>query len=306
VSTVEHLTGPPPLGGLYRAAAMGALRRRTPGGTLPDTALVLADVGVDRARLAGYGRVCGFRVSDRLPPTYPHVLAFPLTMALMSRPEFPLPLVGLVHVANRIEQRRPLHADERFELRVRAENLRPHDRGRQVDLVSEARVGSEPVWRSRSTYLHRQRDRRPDETDHSGQSDGGPTADTSGAAEPAAAGPEPPTATARWRVPRRVGQQYAEVSGDRNPIHTSRLGARLFGFPAPIAHGMWSKARCLAALEGRLPDTYTVDVAFKRPILLPATVGFHAAPFAGGWRFSLHDANSGRPHLAGDLTAGAT
>ena len=74
------------------------------------------------------------------------------------------------------------------------------------------------------------------------------------------------------------GTDYAAVSGDHNPIHTSRLGARLFGFPRPIAHGMWSKARCLAALEGRLPDAYTVDVAFKLPILLPATVGVRGRP----------------------------
>ena len=82
--------------------------------------------------------------------------------------------------------------------------------------------------------------------------------------------PTPPAGSARWRVEPRVGTDYARVSGDRNPIHTSRLGARLFGFPRPIAHGMWSKARCLAALEGRLPDAYTVEVAFKLPVPLPA------------------------------------
>ena len=53
---------------------------------------------------------------------------------------------------------------------------------------------------------------------------------------------------------RDVGRAYAEVSGDHNPIHTSRIGARLFGFPRPIAHGMWTQARCLAALPSRLPD----------------------------------------------------
>jgi acyl dehydratase len=99
-----------------------------------------------------------------------------------------------------------------------------------------------------------------------------------------------------------VGTEYAEVSGDHNPIHTSRLGARLFGFPGPIAHGMWSKARCLAALEGRLPGAYTVDVAFKLPVPLPSTVAFTAAPAGpGGWRFALHGARSGKPHLAGEV-----
>ena len=96
-----------------------------------------------------------------------------------------------------------------------------------------------------------------------------------------------------------VGTDYAAVSGDRNPIHTSRLLAKVFGFPRTIAHGMWTKARCLAALEGRLPDTYTVDVAFKLPILLPATVGFSAVTQGTGRDFGVHDERSGRPHLNG-------
>ena len=51
-------------------------------GDLPATELVLRGVGVDRARLAAYARVCHFRLGDTLPATYPHVLAFPLAMTL--------------------------------------------------------------------------------------------------------------------------------------------------------------------------------------------------------------------------------
>ena len=63
------------------------------------------------------------------------------------------------------------------------------------------------------------------------------------------------------------------MSGDINPIHMHPLSARLFGFPKPIAHGMWLKARCLAALEGQLPDALHGRRAFKLPLLLPAKVG---------------------------------
>jgi hypothetical protein len=184
-------------------------------------------------------------------------------------------------VANRIELRRPLTADDRFEFRVHAEDLRPHDRGRQVDLVAEALDGGEVVWVGRSTYLRREK-----------KADGERRRD----------GAEPPSGGALWRLTPRVGTAYAEVSGDHNPIHTSRIGARLFGFPRPIAHGMWSKARCLAALEGRLPESYTVDVAFKVPVPLPSTVAFTATGGAGGdWSFGLHAARSGKPHVAGEV-----
>lgn len=277
---VVELREMPAIGALYRQAALGmvpGLGGGRRGDTLPDLDLVLRGVTIDREHLAEYNRVCGFRLRDELPATYPHVLAFPLAMRLMTAPNFPFPLAGLVHIANRITVSRPVNAGETLDLTVRATDLRPHERGRQVDVVTTATVNGQVVWRGVSTYLSRER---------------------SGSSKARGEQPAPPSATARWRVDRRVGTEYARVSGDRNPIHTSRLGARMFGFPRPIAHGMWSKARCLAALEGRLPEAFTVDVSFKLPILLPATVAFSATP---AWSFALHDARTGRPHLTGTV-----
>ncbi len=283
---IEELSAMPDVGRLMRRAIAGAVRGRLGGAHgdgLPGAELLVRGVGVDRQHLARYARVCGFRLSDTLPATYPHVLAFPLSLELMTRPDFPFPLIGLVHIQNTIEQVRPATADERLNVAVRAADLREHDRGRVVDVVATATVDGAVVWRGHSSYLRL-----------SGQGRGRHDAQTQ---------MEPPPAAAVWRVPVQVGAAYAEVSGDRNPIHTSTIAARTFGFPRRIAHGMWSKARCLAALEGRLPESFTVDVAFKLPVLLPATVAFSSARDAhGGWQFGLHDAKSGRPHLTGSQT----
>jgi acyl dehydratase len=98
-----------------------------------------------------------------------------------------------------------------------------------------------------------------------------------------------------------VGRRYAAVSGDVNPIHLNPLVAKLFGFRRAIAHGMWLKARCLAALEGRLPDALTAEVEFKSPLLLPSTVGFASHLQDGGWTFTVAEASSSRPHLNGSI-----
>ena len=99
--------------------------------------------------------------------------------------------------------------------------------------------------------------------------------------------------------PADIGRRYAEVSGDRNPIHLTadRAGCSASRGRSRTACGR--KARCLAAFEGRLPDAYTVDVAFKTPVLLPAKVGFAATPDESGWRFELFGARNGKPHLEG-------
>ncbi len=103
------------------------------------------------------------------------------------------------------------------------------------------------------------------------------------------------------RVPADIGRRYAAVSGDRNPIHLSKLTARLFGFPRAIAHGMWLAARTLAVLEGRLPDAGTVDVAFKAPVLLPSTIAIGARQVEGGWALDVRSARSSKPHLRGSV-----
>ena len=76
------------------------------GGEIPDLDLRLEGVVADPADVAAYAKVCGFALRDSLPATYPHVLAFPLHMAVMADGGFPFGAVGLVHVENRIEQHR--------------------------------------------------------------------------------------------------------------------------------------------------------------------------------------------------------
>jgi acyl dehydratase len=275
-----ELSSPPSLRVLYPKAVLTGFRRK--GGELPDTEYTLSGVRADPAHLAAYNRVCRFRLSDELPATYPHLLTFPLQIKLMAGGDFPFPLVGSVHVANRITQARPLRVGESFDLRVHLENLRDHPRGRQFDVVGEALVDGEVVWTDVSTYLRR----------------GGGT----GRAEKSER-TEAPAPTAVWHVPDDIGRRYGEVSGDRNPIHLYKMTAKMFGFPRAIAHGMWTKARCLAAFEGRLPDAYTVDVAFKTPVLLPAKVGFAAEETDDGWRFDLFGARNGKPHLTGTISS---
>jgi hypothetical protein len=275
---VRELSSSPSLATLYPKA----LLRRGGGSTLPDLELVRSGVVVDPAHVAAYDQVCGFRFGDELPATYPHLLAFPLQMALMTEPGFPFPLLGMVHVANRITQRRSLRLGEVFTVRVRAENLRPHEKGRQFDVVSEVSAGAEMVWTDVSTYLRR-----------------GGGSGPSGPREQLA----PPTPTAIWPIPGDIGRRYAEVSGDRNPIHLHPLSARLFGFPAAIAHGMWTKAHALAAFEGRLPSAFTIDVRFKQPVLLPAKAAFTTWPTDDGWAFELWNARKPKPHLDGTISA---
>jgi hypothetical protein len=264
------------------------------GGEIPEVELTLAGVRAEPDAVAAYDRVCGFPVRDHLPPTYPHVLAFPLHMAVMADGSFPFGAVGLVHLENRIAQHRPVGVEEELSLAVRPTALQPHPKGRTFSLLTEARAGDELVWESESTMLRRQSGGSG--AKGSKKSYGDRTPD-SGAAAPAAE-PEP---SAQWKLGGDLGRRYAAVSGDRNPIHMHSLSAKPLGFPAAIAHGMWTKARCLAALEPRLPDAFTAEVAFRRPILLPGRVEFGSTSEGERTDFFVRDAKKHTPHLEGSV-----
>lgn len=296
VTRVE-LSAPPNTTALFAKAALGALPGLPRPGELPGTELVLPGQAVDRDHLAGYAQVCGFGLTDELPLTYPHVLGFGLALRLMSGRDFPFPLIGLVHIANRITRYRNISAEERLDLRVRAGDLAPHERGRQFVLTTEAVADGAVVWRGESTYLRRGGSGSSDAGSDGSGSDRSGSGSGRGRARDLDPVPEP---SAFWKLPEDTGRRYAAVSGDVNPIHLHKLSAKPLGFRRAIAHGMYTKARCVAALASRLPAGCVVDVRFGRPVFLPGTVGFSASATASGWDIGVHS-RSGKAHLTGTV-----
>src|SRR3954453_3113268 len=257
---------------------------RKSGGDLPDLRLTRPGVAIDEEHVAAYARVCGFEQSGirgrALPLTYPHMLAFPLHMAIMTDGSFPYPAIGTVHLRNAIRQHRPIAPSEALDVSATATNLRGHAKGKVFDLVTTISSGDDTVWESTSTYL------RVGKGDQEAASEGTPFDVVPGHG-------------VEWRLAGNLGRRYAAVSGDHNPIHLYPLTAKALGFPRQIAHGMWSLARCMAALENRLPDAVTVEAEFKKPILLPGNVAFGQDPVGDGLAFALTSPKSGAPHLIG-------
>ncbi len=263
------------------------------GKEIPELELELPGVQTDPEQVAAYAKVCGFSLRDHLPPTYPHVLAFPLHMAVMADGSFPFGAVGLVHVENRIVQHRRIGLGEELTIRVWPTKLQSHPKGRTFSLQTDVRAGSQKVWESVSTMLRRGATKPPADGTQSRD------IDRSGAHRPSGDGLR---AGAEWRLGGDLGRRYAAVSGDRNPIHMHSLTAKPLGFPRAIAHGMWTKARCLGALESRLPDAFEVQVRFRKPILLPGRVEFASTEQDQDIHFAVRDPKRGTPHLDGDLT----
>lgn len=268
--------------------------------SLPHRRVVLADQNVEPERLAAFARVCGLTLRNEMPATFLHVLTFPAQVQLMAAKDFPYPMVGMVHIANTMTLHRSVDITESVTLTSWADNLRAHPRGASVDLMGQAQVGDEVVWEGRSTYLVRGASVNSTDT----ASSSGKVGSEGAPAEQEKAGMAPIDAKALktwalWDCPADLGRRYAAASGDVNPIHVNPLAAKALGFPRAIAHGMWTHARALGGFEGRLGDRHTVNVSFRKPIVLPSRVAFRAAPNGDGYSFAVTNRGGDREHMTG-------
>ncbi len=271
----------------YLRAAGTALRRAGEDARIPATSVRVNAVGFEPGRLEAYREICGFR-AGALPITYPQVVAAPLHIHLMAQRGFPFPLLGLVHVANHIEQARPLDPQAEYDILVQPGEQRRVRAGIEFDLVTDylAPGSDEPLWHAVTTIIHRMPPRNdlPRSSVPADRTDG---------------------RAARYielEAPADIGRRYGRISGDMNPIHLSALSARLFGFPRAIAHGMWSLARCAAMLEPSLSGSpATLDVRFRKPLLLPGRAALRYIPDTDAIDFRLIGQPGGAVHLDGRL-----
>lgn len=287
----------------YRRALTQSLVARLPGHerprTLPDRGLPAEPVRIDPRKLEAFQRGIGAPIRNALPSSYLHTLAFPQAMALMARPDFPLPTVGMVHIGTVAEQWDGVQASDELAVESCAENLSVRRTGTQVDVQSTLTRRGSTVWAGTSTYL-------------------APGVFLASPPEPEQQRPgqrwEAPLPTARWHLDRGVGRRYARVSGDWNPIHLGRLPAKLLGIKGPIAHGMYLAGRMLGHVGDPPAGPLRWGISFHTPVRLPATLEITVRPIspyavgtattALGWEVQGWTAGSSRPHFSGWIDGG--
>jgi acyl dehydratase len=229
-----------------------------------------------------------------MPLTWPHVLATGLHLRMLLDPAFPVRVAGLIHLGHCIELLQPMAETATPSFRCRLEGGEAGPRGESFRLATEAAVDGEIAWRETMDFV-------------------APARREAGSRRGEAAPEGLPAVVAEWHASRSAGRRYASISGDWNPIHLSGWSARLFGLPGPIAHGMWTLARCLGQLDGPPGAGARLEVRFLRPLFLPGTARLHAGPAPASegtdfWLVSLPDESPklrGRWLAAGGCDEGA-
>lgn len=244
----------------------------------------------DSEKVKNYRKVCGFPVKgDHLPITFPETLFISPLGRLVTSRDFPLSPAGLIHVGQDIHYAKPIQENSSFNLCCYMSKLAETDRGFLLDVTMEVKVGDDLAWEGTARFLSRfkniikKKGRNKQKTKNT----------------------IPTGTTEDIDVPRNTGLRYAGASGDYNPHHLYGFTAKPLGYKHPIAHGMWSLARCLASIEKRLSVTfpYSVYSSFKLPIFMPSRVALN-------WErdrdddtipFSLTNSKDHRPHVLGTM-----
>ena len=252
------------------------------GDNLPELSAQSTGLCINQEHLQAYRQLCGFEQGQKVPGTYLHMLAFPLFLNILVQQEFPMKAMGQVHLRNKISVLQPFDSRQSLNMNAKISRSTITSKGLEWDIDVQVEVEKQLVWTSESTFLHRCKTDVERAQSKVVKKYGKPQ---------------------QWSAESDLGRRYARVSGDYNPIHLTDLTAKLFGFKQAIAHGMWSKARCLAAMDQQLPDYgYSVAVDFHRPLFLPSQVQFYTGLRQGQRRFSLFNIGGDQAHLDGVIT----
>ena len=287
VVQLPNLTALPKTGPLFWKAAKSMQRKPGETPVIPHNAVLLPKLTLQAEHIAAYNAVCELP-EGALAMTYPQVLAAPLHMHVMTQPNFPLPLVGIVHLRNLITQKAALTAGTPYDVQVQIGDSRRTRLGIEVDLLTDYLEDGESLWSAVTTVLHRIK-----ETKRGAKS----------------ASVVPPAAAAGYQsfaVPEDIGRRYAPVASDYNPIHLYPLTAKLLGFDRAIAHGMWSVARSLGLMLPSYVSQFggspaSLSIQFKQPLLLPGKVTLKEVSVGNGIDFDLLARDGGKTHLSGRL-----
>lgn len=242
---------------------------------------------LDPVEVAAFHRVVEAPVTDAVHPGYLHKLGFPLAMQLMTDPGFPLPLLGLVHIVNRFSLHRPVLIGETVTTSVQIGQARKHRKGTEFDVLVTGDVDGGTVFEETATYLAVGKHLSSAEAERE---------------EARSEFEAPGVPSSIWKLPRSIGPTYAKVSGDYNPIHLNPLAAKAFGFPASIAHGMYTASRALSAAQAPAGG-YVWGAQFAKPVILPARVGFGVFDDHEGAarRYAVWSVKNGKPHVLGSI-----
>lgn len=209
----------------------------------------------DEKTVNDYAAACGLKIENgRIPVLFPHSYFGPLHLKMLTDENFPLGMLGALHLRNHLIQSQALVLGKTYALKLAFTGERRRPQGLEIDYRTEIRDADRVVWESLTTFLVRKKFKQEDPESDYAQS---------------IKGIESGAIVNTFPVPKNTGKRFGLITKDINPIHMSRLMAKAFGFERDLCHGMWALGKSLGLVKGVDYDRpVRIDVAFKGPLYM--------------------------------------
>ncbi|KAL8584584.1 hypothetical protein ACOMHN_002314 [Nucella lapillus] len=275
----------------------------------PDEIVTISGYRVTHEQVAQYKTICSTKNHNKaesktdnngaVPLCFPDSLFMYNLLLLVCKPSFKVSPLDLIHVGQTVKKHGDLQQllEGPCALEARTTAYRVMPKGVEVDVsVRIIAAASELcVWSGVTTLLSRSRHVQSGSGQSSEQQhrmDG----DWESQDE---------VCSQQIDATADTGLRYAEVSGDWNPHHLYPWTARLLGYRAPIAHGLWTLATAVDLLSGNIDDSsrFTeVECRFKHPFFLPGTALLQHYTDGNKVKFRVIDSETQAPYLVGIFT----
>lgn len=245
-----------------------------------------SDVMIDQVRLQSYKEF--FNFSSEFPFSFFYILAQRAQLSVMLNKEFTIAIPGLIHLNNNLEILTEVDFESQFNIEVQGKvnsktsgSLFPNF---DVKFLQNGKI----VAKCSSGYLAKRK--KKSKSDSTGKKETNiPIFNDAIHSE-------------TWELSKSLGKSYGKVSGDSNPIHTSKLFAKFAGFKRPIIQGWYSASRVIQSANSLIQNISSIEVHFNKPIYLPSSVQLDLFKQTDElYNFNVNSPNEGLTHLYGLL-----
>ncbi len=212
-----------------------------------------SNISISENDLAQYAQFIGFKNAN--PLCYLYLLAQRAQTQLMVQPSFTLPIPGLVHLANHLEQFTAFNPNIPFTINAQIK-VKPTAEIGSIKPIAQVNFyqNTTLVASCNSTYLVKKKKKNIKKTFNNIEN-------------------RLFSHHFNINIPLNIGKSYSQVSGDSNPIHTQKWFAKLLGFNQPIVHGWYMVSKIVENIEEFTnSDVKTINVSFKNPVYMPTTL----------------------------------
>lgn len=257
----------------------------------PNVKVVSANLKINQDWVKRYNDFFELTPNEKVCLTFPFLVIMPLQIKLFSIPDIKINPLGFLHLSNYIRRKKyvPVEVDLRAEVSLK--QVRLVKKGVEICVEQRIYFENEIIWYCESRYLKLSRKYRKSEENNKESK------------KSMFISMDKPQMVINFSVSSEDAKKYASLSGDFNPIHISKLFAKLVGLPSPIIHGMWTVGKCLKHLSFANLEEVFFYHAFKGTISIGATGKIMVGTFENKEQVEVYTEGNPKPCFQGLISS---